>query len=133
MLTLAALTCMAQAVYFEGRGEPLEGQIAIAEVIMNRVDSNKFPDTVCGVVAEDRGPAAYDCQFSFMCDGKPEEMVNTSAAALAAHVAYVVLTGDRNDDITNGALFFHTKSVNPHWADVFTKVAVVGEHIFYRP
>lgn len=131
MIGAAALLCLTQAIYFEARGEPILGQYAVAEVIMNRAESPDFPNTVCGVVAQDLGPAKRDCQFSYMCDGLPETMHEKAAAWLAGRVAYVVAS--RVTDLTDGALYFHATRVAPGWAHRFQKTYSVGNHVFYRP
>ena len=129
MVGSAALLCLATVIYYEARSEPVEGQYAVAEVVMNRVRDKGFPNTVCEVVAEDRGSRAYDCQFSFMCDGKPEDMQNTEAKALAESIAYIVATGEV--DTVGDATYFHTTGTNPSWASQFTVQRVIGNHIFY--
>lgn len=129
MIGAAALVCLAQAIYYEARGEPILGQYAVAEVVMNRVDDPAFPDTVCAVTADDRGPKDHDCQFSYMCDGKPEHMRDPVARRQALRIAYIV--GSRVTNITGGALFFHARGTRPYWATKFTPAYVMGNHLFY--
>ena len=93
------LACLAEAVYFEARGTGAEGETAVAHVVLNRSNDPKFPDTVCGVVAD-------GCQFSYRCDGRPDALADPKARARAFRVAEAVLAAD--DDPTNGALFFHS-------------------------
>lgn len=131
MIGSAALLCLTQAIYFEARGEPTNGQYAVAEVVMNRVKSSRFPNTVCAVVAQDLGPKAYDCQFSYMCDGLPETMSERDAAERAERIAREVAEGRSN--LTNGALYFHATGVSPGWARRFELTYRVGRHRFYRP
>jgi spore germination cell wall hydrolase CwlJ-like protein len=131
MIGAVALLCLTQAIYFEARGEPLLGQYAVAEVIMNRVASDKFPNTVCAVVAQDLGPKKYDCQFSYMCDNKSERMLETIPRQRAESIAYVVGSGVTN--ITHNATYFHASSHTPHWSKVFTRTREIGKHYFYRP
>lgn len=121
--------CLALAVYFEARSEPIDAQYAVAEVIMNRVESDRFPNTVCGVVTEDRGPEPHDCQFSFWCDGKPETIRNQDAWELAKIVSEDILNGGAPFGID--AEYYHADYVKPYWADVFIPVARIGSHIFY--
>ena len=121
--------CLKQALYFEARGEDIKGQFAVAEVILNRLDSPDYPKTICGVVSQSAGNI---CQFSYNCDGKPEVMQEVGSKEMAARIAAVMMQGAPRD-ITNGATHFHTKAVNPRWSRVFEQTASIGEHVFYRP
>lgn len=122
--------CMTQALYFEARGETVTGQFAVAEVIMNRVKSARFPDTVCGVVHQGSG-RRFGCQFTFWCDGKAEVFSNQRAYDEVGKVAKIVLSGI-DLDLTKGATYYHTRSVNPSWSKVFRRTATIGLHHFYR-
>jgi hypothetical protein len=122
--------CLSQALYHEARGESLEGQIAVAEVILNRRDSGKYPSTVCGVVEQGTGEK-YMCQFSFWCDGLSDEIGDRGAWAEVGRVARVMMDGAPRG-LTNGAMFYHTKAVEPYWADEFYETAEIGAHLFYR-
>jgi hypothetical protein len=122
--------CLSQAIYHEARGESLEGQIAVAEVILNRRDSGKYPATVCGVVEQGTG-RRNECQFSFWCDGLSDEIRDQGAWAEVGRVARVMIDGAPRD-LTEGAMFYHTKAVEPYWADEFTETAEIGAHLFYR-
>ena len=136
---LAEIACIAMAVYFEARGEPMVGQVAVAQVIMSRVTDERFPDTPCEVVKEgyyytwnSEIPIRDKCQFSFWCDGKPETIANVDAynqAVTASELAFkgVVL------GITSGATHYHAAYVYPYWAsdDEFVSLGQVGSHIFY--
>jgi len=122
--------CLAKAIYFESRGEPLKGQVAVAEVILNRRDDDRYPDSICGVV----GQGAHRrnaCQFSFMCDGKPERVGDDEAWRKAGAIAHLLIEG-RPRTVTAGATHFHTDYVNPGWARRMTRTARVGAHLFYR-
>ena len=124
--------CFATAIYHEARGETLKGQFAVAEVILNRVESDTFPDTICNVVFE--GVTAGrrgGCQFSFACDGKSDAMRNRSAADRARRIAQVMADGGHRG-LTKGAQYFHTTGVSPSWSRQFTKTAQIGVHLFYR-
>ncbi len=121
--------CLTKALYFEARGESLMGQFAVAEVILNRVDSPKYPNTVCGVV-EQGGKGA--CQFSYTCDGARDTMAEKGAADLAGRIARVMLDGAPRN-LTYGATHFHTRSVKPSWTRRFERTASIGAHLFYRP
>lgn len=123
--------CLAEAIYFEARGEPVEGQFAVAEVIFNRVDSPKFPNSICKVVRQGTG-RKHACQFSYNCDGKLEYIANGSAYDQAKRVARVSM--DRKTrPLTKGATFYHATFVSPSWARSFQHVATIGVHKFYKP
>lgn len=126
MITAAAV-CLSMAVYYEARSEPVDAQLAVAEVVINRAAHPNFPSTICGVVSQDKGPKAYDCQFSYMCDGKPERPSGT-AWKTAQQIAAQALSGDV---LGHGALFYHTKDVKPAWRHELIPVGVIGAHIFY--
>jgi spore germination cell wall hydrolase CwlJ-like protein len=125
---ITAATCLAMALYYEARGEGPDGMLAVAEVIINRVQHPDFPGTVCEVVKEDRGPEPWDCQFSFYCDGKPERPTDVVAWSTARDIAAQAMDGEV---LGHGATYFHATSVHPFWADIFTPVGQVGAHIFY--
>jgi spore germination cell wall hydrolase CwlJ-like protein len=122
--------CLAEAIYFEARGESLAGQFAVAEVILNRVESPRYPETICGVVnqgAERRGA----CQFSYVCDGKPELIGDAGAWDRAGKIAALMIdSADR--PLTEGATHFHTTAVRPVWSRVYERTARIGAHLFYR-
>lgn len=117
------INCLATGIYYEAKGEPLSGQLAVAEVILNRTQSGRFPDTACGVLKQ---PG----QFSFVRGGKlPEPNAGSSAwrtAVAVAHVAKRALW----DSPADGALFFHARRLAPRWGKA--RVASVGNHVFYR-
>ena len=125
---ITAATCLAMAVYFEARGEHPDAQLAVAEVVMNRVADPRFAGDVCGVVKEDWGPAAHDCQFSFYCDGLPEKPADAVAWSTARDIAQKALDGDV---LGHGATHYHAVSVHPWWADTLEPVGMIGNHIFY--
>jgi spore germination cell wall hydrolase CwlJ-like protein len=120
--------CLQTALYFEARGESLKGQFAVAEVILNRVDSREYPNSVCGVVQQG-GNAG--CQFSYVCDGNSDVMRDREAADKAGRIARVMLNGAPRG-LTAGATHFHTRAVNPRWAHRFPRTASIGAHLFYR-
>ncbi|MBU2962981.1 cell wall hydrolase [Citreicella sp. C3M06] len=122
--------CLAEALYFEARGESVKGQFAVAEVILNRVDSPRFPATVCGVVNQGTG-RKHACQFTFTCDGVPETISEPLAWDRAGKIARQMLDGAPRA-LTEGATFYHTHAVNPYWAKSFTKTTSIGDHQFYR-
>ena len=123
--------CLAQAIYFEARGEPLEGQVAVAEVVLNRVQDRRFPGTVCGVTTQGVG-SGRGCQFSYACDGNSDTMKSAGPRQRAEKLATLMLAG-RARNITDGATYFHTRSVRPSWSHRMTRTASIGHHYFYRP
>ena len=118
---MTALTCMAVAIFFEARGEPLEGQYAVADVILNRVEDTRYPDDVCSVVFE---PYA----FSFTHDGRSDRLPETAAADVAMAVAEDALNGQR---LGLTATHYHTTAVQPYWAGHFEFDGRIGNHLFY--
>jgi spore germination cell wall hydrolase CwlJ-like protein len=115
--------CLAGAVYFEAKGEPLQGQLSVAEVILNRARSGRFPASACGVVKQ-RG------QFSFIRGGRFPAIARGSLAWKRAVAIAHIAVQDLADGPAPKALFFHAKRVSPRWN--LTRVAAVGNHIFYR-
>ena len=122
--------CLAQALYFEARGESLKGQFAVGEVILNRVDSNSYPNSVCGVVNQGTG-RLHACQFSYTCDGRAEAINERGAWEEVGKVARLLLDGAPRD-LTAGATHYHTRNVNPSWARRFPQTAAIDSHLFYR-
>ena len=122
--------CLSEALYFEARGEDLWGQIAVAEVILNRADSRRFPDSVCAVVRDGTG-RRHRCQFSYYCDGKMEVIGNPSAYERIEKIAAMMIEG-RARVLTGGAVFYHTDAVTPSWMSAMVQTTVIGDHIFYR-
>ena len=120
--------CLTEAIYFEARGESLEGQIAVAEVILNRKDSPLYPRTVCGVVRQ-RGSGG--CQFSYICDGRTDRMREKASADLAGRIARAMLDGAPRT-LTDGATHFHSRSVRPGWSKRYAHTTTIGAHVFYR-
>ena len=119
--------CLTEALYFEARGESLDGQVAVAEVILNRVDSPLYPRTVCGVVKQRGGGG---CQFSYVCNGHTR-MREKGAADLAGRIARAMLDGAPRV-LTDGATHFHTRAVRPSWSKRFARTTEIGAHLFYR-
>ncbi|KKL74092.1 hypothetical protein LCGC14_2068350 [marine sediment metagenome] len=125
----AEWSCLTEALYFEARGESIRGIFAVAEVILNRADSRKFPSTVCGVVKQGTGKK-YQCQFSYNCDGHAEVVREKGAWKRVAKIASLMLNGGPRD-LTDGATFYHTKQVSPSWSRSFDRTATIGAHHFY--
>ena len=124
------LACLARALYFEARGEGSDGMQAVAEVVLNRVDSGLYPNSICAVVYQGaRSPGG--CQFSFACDGNGE-MIGEPRAWSRAEAIARRMAGGAARSLTGGATHFHTVAVNPNWAQVFPKTARIGTHLFYR-
>lgn len=124
----AELECLARAVYFEARGEPIKGQAAVAEVVVNRTQSPYFPRTICGVVQQSGGGG---CQFSFVCDGKSDKIADRTAWYVAEKIASAYVDGTPRT-LTEGATYFHTPAVKPSWAHRFAMTVRIGSHYFYR-
>ncbi len=124
--------CLADAVYFEARGEAVPGQIAVAQVVMNRVFSPFYPNDVCGVVYQnsDRRNA---CQFTFACDGIPDVVTEPDAWARAKHIARDMLDGKLWMPEVAKATHYHAYWVHPDWVNEMHKVFALGAHKFYRP
>ncbi len=122
--------CLTEALYFEARGETVRGMFAVAEVILNRVDDPRYPGSVCGVVNQGTGQK-FRCQFTYTCDGRPENMNDKRAYERVGKVARIMLDGGERS-LTDGATHYHTKAVNPKWARVFPRTATIGYHHFYR-
>lgn len=122
--------CMAEAIYYEARSEPLAGQKAVGEVVMNRVASKHFPASVCGVVYQG-AERSTGCQFSFTCDGSldaaPKGKAWERSHSLAAHM----LTG-LHKPMTRRATHYHTTQIDPHWASALKPTRIIGSHAFYR-
>lgn len=122
--------CLTEALYFEARGESVRGMFAVGEVILNRVDSSRFPNTICGVIHQGTG-RRYQCQFTFTCDGNPETIHEAAAYRMVGKVARLLIDGAPRD-LTGGATYYHTRSVSPRWARVFPRTVTIGSHHFYR-
>ena len=125
------LECLAEAIYFEARGEPVRGQFAVAEVILNRVISREFPDDVCAVVNQGTGKK-FQCQFSYTCDGLPEHIGDKTSWERSEKIAALALTGEVPLTLTEGAMYYHTTAVSPYWADLFDLTTQIGVHRFYN-
>ena len=138
--TATALTCLAQTIFWEGRSESNIAQIAISQVVMNRVNDHRFPDTVCGVVTEgirykwNNKLVENQCAFSFYCDGQKEDTsFDPKAYEWAEDIAWGILDGDLTFiDVTECATHYHADYVSPAWADAFTKTVCIDTHCFYR-
>jgi spore germination cell wall hydrolase CwlJ-like protein len=128
------LTCLARTLYWEARGENARGMDSVALVVMNRLQSPKFPDTVCGVVKQGGEGRRGACQFSWWCDGRPDAVHSRELGRyqLAKEIAREALN-HQIKDCTRGAFYYHRQGLTPAWARVFRRTAHIGPHIFYRP
>jgi len=125
----SALMCLSLNIYYEARSEnSINAQAAVAQVVMNRVESPRFPNDVCAVVQQQKGNT---CQFSWYCDGKSDIPRNQYSFLIAQIVAFNVLRGDYKG-ITGGATHYHANYVNPYWSGHLNKTVTLGTHIFYK-
>jgi len=131
-----AIICMALNVYHEARNQSLVGQIAVAQVTVNRVNDSRYPDTVCGVVKQSityssGDPVKNKCQFSGYCDGKSDKPKDEDSYYTALHIARRMLEGNLID-FTEGATHYHATYLRPDWAETKTYITQIDDHIFYR-
>jgi spore germination cell wall hydrolase CwlJ-like protein len=124
--------CLANAIYFEARGEPVRGQIAVAQVVMNRVFSGYYPNDVCGVVYQD-SHRHLACQFTFACDGIPDRIDELDAWVRAREIARDTLDGKLWLADVGKATHYHAYWVHPFWVREMRKLDRIGVHTFYRP
>ena len=127
---MRSVDCLAAAVYYEAASEPVSGQEAVAQVVLNRVRHPAFPHTVCGAVFEGANRPT-GCQFSFTCDGSMARIPSPQGWARARAVAEWALSGHVYEAV-GWATHYHADYVVPYWASTLRKVAVIGRHIFYR-
>lgn len=123
--------CLAEAVYFEARSEPEEGQAAVAQVVLNRVSSGLYPQTVCGVVYQNRHHY-HRCQFSFACEGRSLRITERESWTNAVRVANEVMDGRTYVSDVGRSTHYHANYVRPRWARHLKRMDVIGHHIFYR-
>lgn len=125
-----AITCLARTIYWEARGTDRKVMHAVANVVMNRLGSGGFPDTICGIVKQGKEERA--CQFSWWCDGRPDGAQETKPYEAAKETARKALNRQLKD-VTAGALYFHSKGVRPNWSKKFKRTVRIGGITFYRP
>ncbi len=123
--------CLAEAVYFEARGEAIKGQAAVAQVVLNRVRNPAYPKTICGVVYQNTNWLNH-CQFSFACDGRKHRVTEMAHWTVAQQVARAVTAGQIWFPEVGSATHYHAVYVRPRWARTMIKVDKIGLHIFYR-
>lgn len=128
--------CMIENLYHEARGELYDGMNAVLHVVMNRVHSSKFPNTICEVTKQaklwDGHPIRDKCQFSWYCDGKDDRMSATIPRIVSEYVVHHFFKGTYKHDITDGAMWYHADNIEPWWASHYTKTVHIGGHIFYK-
>ncbi|MCA3554601.1 cell wall hydrolase [Aestuariivirga sp.] len=123
--------CLARAVYFEARSESQLGQLAVAKVILNRVKDPEYPKSICGVVYQGSG-RRNSCQFSFACDGLPDDVRSAAAWANAKRIAQMAMSGDAKVAAIGTATNYHADYVNPKWAKSMKRLIKIGRHVFYE-
>lgn len=138
MILETALMCMAFNIYHEANNQSMLGQIAVGQVVMNRVESTSFPNTVCEVVKQGQRykngkMVLHKCQFSWHCDGKSDDVNKKSKAwSRALDYASIVISGRVEIDLTQGSLWYHAYYVKPSWARQKERVTRIDSHIFYK-
>jgi len=123
--------CLAEAIYFEARGESEDGQVAVAQVVLNRVKNPAYPDSICGVVYQNKHKRNR-CQFSFACDGIKDRISSPAAWKTAQRLARDVTDGKRFSKMVDASTHYHATYVHPRWAKAMAKRGQVGLHIFYK-
>tara|TARA_R100000656_G_scaffold47279_1_gene38345 strand:- start:54 stop:524 length:471 start_codon:yes stop_codon:yes gene_type:complete len=123
--------CLIEAIYFEARSESYIGQLAVANVILERVKHENYPNTICKVVHEWKHyPLLHRCSFSYYCDGKKEIMYEKDSLSTAMNIATLALEGAVVEDVW-GATHYHSRHVNPYWSNDMFYIGAIGEHLFY--
>lgn len=130
------IECLALNIYFETRAVSLADAIAVSDVVMNRINSARYPNTVCEVVKQGhKHPSGamkrHQCQFSWYCDGKSDEPVDSKTWIKSLYIADLALTG-KYKDITEGSLWYHADYILPYWAEQLEFVTQIDDHIFYK-
>lgn len=125
-----AITCLARSIYWEAKGGESADMEAVASVVMNRLGHEGFPDTVCGVVKQ--GSEKKNCQFSWWCDGRSDQVQEETQYAIAKEIARKALNKQLNDR-TRGAMYFHDRKVKPDWAKEYIKTTETEKFLFYKP
>ena len=143
MLLETAFVCLALNTYHEAKNQSLVGQVATAQVVMNRVADDRFPNTICEVVKQGptrpswedpkkQYPIKHRCQFSWYCDGKDDTPKTEKAWRKAQDVAFLVLYNKIQLDVTEGATHYHATYVRPSWARTKKRTTRIEKHIFYK-
>ena len=146
------LYCLAMNIYFEAKSEPIAGQYAVADVVLNRVNDARYPNSICEVVLqgpvreswktkkdpdlpkEERkfNPVKHKCQFSWYCDGKADKVRDGDAWRKAQEIAYRIVNESKFRGVTESSTHYHATYVSPKWAPELDLVGRIGTHIFYR-
>lgn len=129
-VTARERNCLAEAIYYEARSENVYGQMAVAEVIMNRVRHRAYPDTICEVVYQG-SQRVTGCQFTFTCDGSKHRTPRGRSWRQSQDVAAHIMMGFAQP-VTNRATHYHTVAVDPYWNDSLVQTRNIGTHVFYR-
>ena len=128
--------CLVEAIYFEARGEDIIGMIAVGQVIINRVNDERFDDTICSVVHAghyyENYPVRNRCQFSYWCDGKTERYGDSKTLEMVMIATQSILDNIRIKGLEY-ATHYHASHITPYWAQSFTRIRQIGGHIFYEP
>ncbi|VVO27923.1 cell wall hydrolase [Pseudomonas fluorescens] len=124
------ITCLARSIYWESKGGKPADMEAVANVVMNRVGHEGFPDTVCKVVKQ--GSETKSCQFSWWCDGRSDQVVEDEQYTIAKEISRKALN-QQLPDRSRGALYFHDRNVKPGWARKYIKTAETGKFLLYKP
>lgn len=125
-----SITCLARTIYWEAKGADDKDMSAVASVVINRLGHDGFPDTICGVVKQ--GVESKSCQFSWWCDGRPDQVEEAQRYDIAKEIARRALN-QQLKDTTGGALYFHDRKVHPQWAKAYRKTAETRHFLFYKP
>lgn len=125
-----SITCLARTLYWEAKGADETDMKAVASVVLNRLGKDGFPDTICGVVKQ--GVESKSCQFSWWCDGRPDQVEEKERYEVAKEIARKALNQQLRDS-TAGALYFHDRTVRPDWAKAYRRTAQTTHFIFYKP
>ena len=130
--------CLASNIYWEARNQSTHGKLAVAQVTLNRVESQNYPNTICGVVTQTRYyPSGridlHSCQFSWYCDGKKDEPIETWGFSYDESFNLAVnFLEKRPIDVTEGSTHYHSVKVEPYWTSELNKTTQIEEHIFYK-
>jgi spore germination cell wall hydrolase CwlJ-like protein len=134
------VVCMAKNIYFEAGNQPLAGKVAVAHVVLNRMDHSAYPKDICGVIYQAKWrenwkgkqvPIRNQCQFSWFCDGKSDEPLDTDTFFESYLIAQDVIMG-LYPDITEGATHYHSLYVDPYWNESLNETVIITDHIFYK-
>jgi len=132
--------CLAKNIYFEAGNQPPAGKVAVAHVVFNRMEHSSYPQDICGVVYQARWrenwkgeqvPIRHQCQFSWFCDGKSDEPLDTDTFFESYNIAQDIIMG-KYPDITEGATHYHSVMVEPYWAETLNETVQIQHHIFYK-